>query len=364
MSAEHPVDRLNTDIEPLIEADPDNVDMEPAPKPSKKRKIPACLLFYIVSVLLPLVVLGFFMYQGCQKLHSLGAKLHSVQTNTQTESNSFKTNFDNYKAQSEQHDKTVQEQIEAQALQLHQLSDMHNWRISEAIYLVAIAQERLNMVHDLPTTIKLLKTAEDRLKSLGDARTSRARESIAHDIHILQTNGRFDKIGVWVELGVLRKQVENLSFHTLQGNIEGQPEVIGSESAPILKAPWKQALENTWHELKGLVKVREFNADKLNSSLEPKDQIFLLRAIDLMLIEAQWGLLEEQPVVYQQSLDRLEDKLNIYFVHDEAWKKVDEQLKTLKTKAIGPLNIDLSRTLGLLKALESMTPSSKEETVS
>jgi uroporphyrin-3 C-methyltransferase len=360
MSVEQSVD--SPQIEPeapaegvtIPEIDP---PLTPPKKECPKKRKGFCVFLYFIFVLLPLGALGYFVYEGCGTLTSLKAQLANQKLMNRTQINQLQSEFESYRTNSDKYNQKMQEWAAAQALQIHQLTDKHNWRISEAIYLVAIAQERLNMVGDTSTTIKLLQTAEDRLKNVGDVRTSPARESIAHDINDLETKARFDKIGLWVELGVLRRQIENLSFHTLQASIEGQPEILGEEPVPVTKAAWRQALEKTWQELKGLIKVREFNADKLNSSLEPKDQLLLLRAMDLSLIEAQWGVLQEEPLVYQQSLDRIEDKLQIYFVQDDLWKQVNAQINLLKKKDIKPVQIDLSHTLKLLKALDSGTVS-------
>jgi len=92
--------------------------------------------------------------------------------------------------------------------------------------------------------------------------------------------------------------------------------------------------------------------DKLNSALEPKDQIALLRAMDLILIEAQWGVLQENPQIYKQSLDLLEDRLNVYFINDELWKNMVAQINTLKNKNIQRTKVDLSDTLSMLNNLE------------
>jgi uncharacterized protein HemX len=360
MSVEQSVD--SPQIEPEAPAEGVSIpEIDPKARPPqkecpKKRK-GFCALFYFIFVLLPLIALGYFVYEGFGTINSLKAQLVNQKLMNRTQISQLQSEFESYRAQTDHYNKKMQDWAAAQALQIHQLTDKHNWRISEAIYLVAIAQERLNMVGDTSSAIKLLQTAEDRLKMVGDVRTSPARESIAHDINDLETKARFDKIGLWVELGVLRKQIENLSFHTLQASIEGQPEILGEEPAPVAKAAWRQALENTWQELKGLIKVREFNADKLNSSLEPKDQLLLLRAMDLSLIEAQWAVLQEEPQVYQQSLDRIEDKLQVYFVQDDLWKQVNASIIALKKKDIKPPQVDLSPTLKLLKALDSGTAS-------
>lgn len=307
-----------------------------------------------ILVLAGLGGLGYVTYYFIQTLTYVENKLSDIQTFNKEQNAKLESSLLEDRKQAEQYNKKIQDQIEAQAVQLQQLSDKHNWHISEAVYLVSIAQERLNMVGDIPTAIKLLKTANDRLKNFGDVRVGPIRESIAKDIVNLETMARFDKIGVWVELGAIRKQLGNLSFHTLQASIEGQPEIVGAlEPIDVERSAWRQALENTWQELKGLVRVREFNADKLNSFVEPKDQIPLLRAMDLMLVEAQWGLLQEEPRVYQQSLDLLEERLSVYFVQDELLKSMVAQINNLKTKTIRQTGGDLSRTITMLNALET-----------
>lgn len=351
MSEEHPNNPENTIKIPKINPFKTTLDNI---KPSKKwigRFSKFCIALLALGAIAGLAYISYYFVQTFENIEN---KLSNVQKSGQEQNARLASSFSDYKKQAEQYNKKIEAHIEGQSVQLQQLSDKHNWHISEAVYLVSIAQERLNMVADIPTAIKLLQTANDRLKNFGDVRVGPVRESIARDIGNLEALVRFDKIGLWVELGVIRKQLANLSFHTLQASIEGQPEIVGSvEPTPVEQSAWRQALENTWQELKGLVRVREFNADKLNSSLEPRDQIPLLRVMDLMLVEAQWGLLQEEPRVFQQSLELLEEKLSVYFVQDELLKTIMAQINILKTKVIRQTGGDLSHTLNMLNALEN-----------
>lgn len=366
MSEEHPnnpknnkLESSSTDIK-IPKVNPFKTKLDNI-KPSKRWLGRFFSFFIVILVLTGLGGLGYLTYYFVQEFKNVETKLSDIQNLSKEQNVKLESRFVEYQRQAEQYNKKIQDQIETQAVQLQQLSDKHNWHISEAVYLVSIAQERLNMVGDVPTAIKLLQTANDRLKNFGDVRVGPIRESIAKDIANLETMVRLDKIGLWVELGAIRKQLGNLSFHTLQASIEGQPEIVGSEPINIEQSAWRQALENTWQELKGLVRVREFNADKLNSSLEPKDQIPLLRAIDLMLVEAQWGLLQEEPRIFQQSLELLEDRLSVYFVQDELWKSLMAQINNLKTKEIRQTGGDLSHTLNMLNALETASLRRKGE---
>jgi len=174
--------------------------------PKKASLVERSIIILLILLFSGLLGSFYYVFTLHNKIQNEIALLKSAMLKQDEQS---KMSLEAYQNKIAQEYKNIENQIENQALQLQQLSDKHNWRLSEVIYLVSIAQERLDMGQENTTAIKMLKTADERLKHFSDVRVGPIRASIIKDIANLETSVQLDKMGIWIELGALRQQLHS-----------------------------------------------------------------------------------------------------------------------------------------------------------
>ena len=86
------------------------------------------------------------------------------------------------------------------------------WKLAEAKYLLQVANYALNFSRNVPLTIKLLQTADQRIASLGDPSLLELRRSLAKNMGALKSVPTIDTTGLVLKIDALASEVDKLQL--------------------------------------------------------------------------------------------------------------------------------------------------------
>lgn len=264
------------------------------------------LFFSVLTLILMLVI--FYLLNN----HYL--KIFSKESQSQAQYNQLQQKVVAIESQSSQ----LTEKLDAQSQAVNALQQTQTgftrdeWLVVEAEFLVKLANNKLQFENNIDQAIQLLKTADQDISHLNDANVLALRKALADDIANLQGVNKVDVPGVYLQLSALNDQLDKLRLVTkIKENIS--PTTNKTEQLPW----WKKGAQETWQTLRKIVVVRYHETGKPPLVL-PEAQDFLLLNLHAALEKSMWGLLHQQPVVYETSLQQTVKWVKEYFIVDDA----------------------------------------------
>ncbi len=233
-------------------------------------------------------------------------------------------------------------------LQSVQKGDLNKWHVSEAQYLVKLADDHLQFSHNIKLAMVLLQTADKRLESMQDENVNELRKSIATDIANLQAVPQVNITSLYLHLVALNNQVEQLPLPLDVLNAENSPPSSTVTTNTTTGLPWwKAGLTYSWEALRKIVIVRHTGSNALPLVM-PDEKIFIYQNLHAQMEDAMWGVLHRNAAIYQTSLARVAAWITQYFVPNAPQtKNMLMELGELQKENIQPVTLNLSNTLQL-----------------
>lgn len=231
-----------------------------------------------------------------------------------------------------------------QALQnlLKSRSHLRNdWLLTEAEYLLKLANHRLLLERDVATAIVALQSADDRLREVADPGLLAIRKRVADDINALRNIDQPDLAGLSFTLSSLANDISDLPLAT--------PEPLSRQQQEA--APKDQQIENwrelpaaLWRDIKSLVVIRHHD-EPIQPLLAPEQRFFLTQNLQLQLEQARLALLHGQTRVYRERLQQARQWIEQYFdTEQNPTRQLLAQLAQLAQTEIHPALPDISGT--------------------
>lgn len=235
------------------------------------------------------------------------------------------------------------------------------WLIAEAEYLLATANQQLQLVGNVDTSIKALRNADQRLRETGDPTLIDIRSLIADEITQLQSVQVLDVAGAALTLASMQSHVNELS---LAGHTEtSSPTVAEDGSGGKDEAGgngWRTGLNTAWQAIKELVVIRERGDDATGSPLLTPDQRALIyQNLRLKLESARLSLVQHDSVTFKQSLEISRDWLLKYFDADAKRNALKDTINELSRIEIDVALPDISASLNALRAWQQQQDSAE-----
>ncbi|MGD8407591.1 MAG: uroporphyrinogen-III C-methyltransferase [Thiohalophilus sp.] len=333
------------DDDPNLEESVEEVSGEAEPTPPRAKGSKGALFLALLALLATgaLGAGGYYLWQQQQKLS--GTQQHQ---NAALQA-SLKDLRSTLAAQNDRQDDELNKLLNQQknlddALQTLLKSSSHlrnDWLLTEAEYLIKLANHRLLLERDVTTAIVALQSADDRLHEVADPALLSIRKRVADDINALRSVPLPDLAGMSFTLSSLADDVERLPLATPDPKTHQQLEQ-GNETKKI--ESWRELPAAVWHDLKSLVVIRHHD-EPIQPLLAPEQRFFLTQNLKLQLEQARLALLNGETQVYRERLQKTSQWIEQYFdTKQTAVKQSLEQLANLAEKDIHPKLPDISST--------------------
>lgn len=186
-----------------------------------------------------------------------------------------------------------------------------DWRLAEAEHLLRLASLRLSALQEINSARALVQAADDILREQDDPASFAAREQLAKSLETLRSLQQPDRTGLFLQLGALREQVAQLNPQTPafvdNGGVLANLAAEGDGGS--LWADWLERLSHYF-------RIDFSAAQDIRPLLAGQSLAQVRLALTLALQQAQWGALNGDAGVYQQSLKQARGVLDDQFNQD------------------------------------------------
>jgi uroporphyrin-3 C-methyltransferase len=242
----------------------------------------------------------------------------------------------------------LQRQLSSQQKRINSLSttDRSDWLLAEAEYLMRLANQRLLMGKEVKGALDLMMAADEIALELDDAALYPVRQELANDIAKLRSATKLDIEGVYLQLGALAKQVDQLRLFEL-------PQLQLKTAEPIAPENWQQRMEiglqAAWNKLSSYIQIHR-NTEVYKPLLAPEYESAVRQNVRLMFEQAQMAALSGKQHLYDDSLIKAKTWLQNYYKIDA--DKTAELIATIDGLANIQITVPLPDISGSLRALK------------
>jgi uroporphyrin-III C-methyltransferase len=234
----------------------------------------------------------------------------------------------------------------SQQQRLRELSttSREDWLLSEAEYLLRLANQRILTERQTRNALALMESADLILKDLDQPDLFAVRAALARDITQLRMAGVVDREGLYVKLDALISAIPNLNLPKVEVEAQTQPTAEA-------QTWYRKLAANAWAALvkmTGIVRVERVDVP-LDPVLLPSELEMLQLNVRLALEQAQIALMREEQVIYEASLERARRYIEERFSESPAAAVFLVELDQLSAARV---HQPLPRVSGTLKALQ------------
>ncbi len=221
-----------------------------------------------------------------------------------------------------------------------------DWLVSDAEYLLGVANRRLHLMGDIGTALAALQAADQRLRESGDTAAFKIRKQIAKEISVVQDIKIADTVGIYSALEALEEQVDYLNlFLPYSGKAKDQ---AISKDAQKSTADVNDALDDALIEIEGIISIRRLDAP-IKSIITPEHKIFIKERLSSKLMIVKLALLQHDDKLYQSGIDDVLQWLNKNFTNDQVHVRFVRELEKLRAIQIRSNLPDISLSFKMLK---------------
>lgn len=225
------------------------------------------------------------------------------------------------------------------------------WKVYEAEYLLGIANQKLQLESDVAAAIAMMEAADAALLASGSSRVFGVRQAIANELTRLRTVTFFDRAGVYLEIGALIQEVENIDIvNSMRENFEAS--LVAGDSPQTRPATDSQDIFGESLEFLRSVFVWRQWDETPNATLAPEQSEFIRQNLKLMLEQSQLALLMKDQAVFTESLNKSREWLDRYAVVDSSSVElITNSLANLSEINVDPVLPGINESLTLIRQL-------------
>ena len=248
----------------------------------------------------------------------------------------------------------LQNRLEAQQQQVTALAtaDRSDWQLTEAEYLLQLANQRLLLGGDPKTALEQLLSADNIIHDIDDSGLLPTRAALAKDIAALKAVDVVDTEGLYLTIEALAAQAQQL--HLIAPVEMKQEEQAPAAANASLAERLQTGLRAAVNKLYQLVQIRRRD-EPYQPLLAPQYEAALQQNLKLAFEQAQVALLLNNQKLYEHSLSKARNWLVTYYTVDEhAAQSVAQQIDELIAKRVEMTMPDISESRRELKAYIKM----------
>ncbi|TDO06758.1 MULTISPECIES: uroporphyrinogen-III C-methyltransferase [Halomonas] len=273
------------------------------------------------------------------QLGNLQGQLKSVKSERQAALDSLNSALANLRSEFTDYRSSIDQTLDKvlDELSREQSTDERDWLHAEAAYLLRLANQRLQLEHDVDGAAALLRSADARLREADNPALMPVRREIASELAALESVPQVDRTGLYLSLNALQEQ---LARQPLDQEVKQMMADTSLEETP--SGGWREQLARFGGELKELVTIRQHD-QALEALITPEQESYLRQSVRLVLEQTQLALLKEEQELYEASIDKALRLIRGYYDTDaEGVQSVISRLEELKQRRIRPELPDIS----------------------
>ena len=254
--------------------------------------------------------------------------------------------------------------IEQLAQRIHDMQTVNrsDWLLSEAEYLLYLANQRLLMEKGIGGALPLLQAADAILKDIDDLDLFAVRKALANDIAALKLTPAVDRNGLYLALSALTSQIMALPDFPNEYEVVAQATPIANAALSKIDASkltpetdltlWQRVQKSFWSAagfVGSHIRIRH-HEEPVMPLMSPAVSDYVRQNLRLKLEQAQLALLQENQLVYQDSLQAAQALLQQYF---SAQTKADLLINELDGLGNQNIVVKLPDVMASLTALKN-----------
>ncbi|MGR9100742.1 MAG: uroporphyrinogen-III C-methyltransferase [Gammaproteobacteria bacterium] len=229
-----------------------------------------------------------------------------------------------------------------------------DWLIADAEYLLSIANQRLQLLGDVGTTIEALQAADQRLRESGDAAVFKIREELAKEIARVRAVDVPDMVGIYSKLRHLEETVDKLAvLLPYAGKKSGDENGEGGQTDEESASGVNKLLDSALVEIEGLVTIRRTD-QPIKSIITPEEAEFIRQQLKVKLQMVKLALIQQNDKLYSANLDEARNWLQQNFTVNAVAKDFIKELENLKQVTIRSQMPDISLSLKMLRDITKL----------
>jgi uroporphyrin-3 C-methyltransferase len=231
--------------------------------------------------------------------------------------------------------------------------------LSEAQYLVGLANDNLQIGDNIPLVITLLQAADQKLRDLSDPNLTPLRKALAADTAALKSVTPVDVTGIYLQLSALNEQVDKLPLPNNRPSENQATEPLDNKKLTW----WRRGLQESLGALRQIVVIR-YNKPGVRPFIPPDQQAFLYQNIHATLEQALSAVVHRQPEIYRASLATAAAWIKEYFLADSAiTQSLLSSLTQLQTVVLHPPLPTISASLQAFRDYNAKSEQTEKSTV-
>lgn len=248
------------------------------------------------------------------------------------------------------------QQGESLRAQQAQISDLQRkWReeeqnsdLNQIAYLVKMANLNLLAGQDVNAAQQILKMAMQKAANLKDPIYADLKKSLEADFARLSSMSSFNPEAIILALEDINQRIQLLPTVP---NVEFK---ANAEKKSEDTLPWYKRFLNSLAGLKDLFIIRHVGSHS-PLLIRPQEEIFLKENIQTKIMQAEWAVLHQRPLIYERNLKDVENWLKQYFHDPKNIQPILISLSKLQAFNVRPNFSGLDNSLRIINELKQST---------
>ena len=224
-----------------------------------------------------------------------------------------------------------------------------DWLLSEAAYLIRLANQRLQVERSTENPLAILENVDTIFVQLNDPELLPVRRALAEDIAALRMAGKVDREGIYLELEAISKAIKQLSIIE-PAPASQTPEIVDAATDTEQTRSLLDSFQRFSQKLGQLIVVQK-RQQPIEPLLTSNEQSIIQNNIFLLVEQAQSALLREEQVIYRASLGKSAALLVRYFQLNSQSQALIERLNTLSERQIIQGLPDISGSIAAVQTI-------------
>ena len=230
-----------------------------------------------------------------------------------------------------------------------------DWLLSEAAYLIRLANQRLQVERSTENPLAILENVDTIFVQLNDPELLPVRRALAEYIAALRMAGKVDREGIYLELEAISKAIKQLSIIE-PAPASQTPEIVDAATDTEQTRSLLDSFQRFSQKLGQLIVVQK-RQQPIEPLLTSNEQSIIQNNIFLLVEQAQSALLREEQVIYRASLEKSAALLVRYFQLNSQSQALIERLNTLSERQIIQGLPDISGSIAAVQTMLNLRQS-------